>query len=88
MIYLLSGILAYLVLGFVLTRSVFKAPSIRMRFSDVVLGAIFMPILVLLLVLFDFFEEMWKRLLIALDFDPPEEMRAGPQAPADPDSPG
>jgi hypothetical protein len=22
---------------------------------------------------------LWKRLLIALDFDPPEEMRAGPE---------
>ena len=77
--YVYFGILAYLVLGVVLTRSVLRAPRRRMRFWDIALGAVVIPVLSLVLFLFILCEDAWKRLLIALDFDPPEEMRAGPK---------
>lgn len=37
-----------------------------------------MPLVLLLALLLTLFEKAWARLLIALDFDPPENMRAGP----------
>ena len=79
--YTLFGILAYLVLGVVLTRSVLRIPRRRLRLRDMALGALFMPVLFVILLLSIFFEDLWKRLLIALDFNPPEEMRAGPDSP-------
>ena len=78
MIYVLSAIAAYLALGLFLTRYV-TAPKLRMRFGDAVLGACFMPIIMIGLLLFMLYEKMWKRILIALAFDPPEEMRASPK---------
>lgn len=74
-------IATYLVLGVVLTRVVFRAPSLKMRLRDYTLGALFMPILFVALLLFMLFEELWARLLIVLDYNPPEEMRAGPKEP-------
>ena len=77
--YLLCGLLAYLVLGVVLSYAILPGPmKRRLRFRDVVLGAFFMPVLFLLLIFFDISEDMWARILIVLDFDPPEKMRAGP----------
>jgi hypothetical protein len=75
---LIAGLL-YLVMGIVLTRTVFKAPTMRLRFKDVIIGATLMPLLFIALLLSVFFEDLWKRLLIALDYNPPEEMRAGPK---------
>ncbi len=81
MIYALAAIAAYLALGFVLTRYV-AAPKMRMKFSDAVLGAAFMPVIMTALLACMLYEEAWKRILIMLSFDPPEEMRAGPEEPA------
>ncbi len=78
MTYVLSAIATYLALGLFLTRYV-TAPKMRMRFSDLVLGGLFMPIIMTGLLLFMLYEAAWKRILIALAFDPPEEMRAGPK---------
>ena len=83
--YVLYAISAYLVLGIILTRSVLRTRTFRLRFSDVALGAVVMPVLSLAMLLCVLFEDIWKRLLIALDFDPPEEMRAGPAAPGSPE---
>lgn len=78
MIYVVLAVAAYLVLGVVLTWSLLKGTTRRFRFRDAVLGAVFMPVLFVLLLLFELLEGVWERLLILLDFDPPEEMRAGP----------
>lgn len=81
MTYILSAIFIYLVLGLILTRNVLRMPRRRMRFWDVALGAVIMPVLSLILFLCIIGEDLWKRLLIALDLNPPEEMRAGPKPP-------
>ncbi len=78
---------AYLVLGLCLTRYA-TAPNMRMKFRDVILGAAFMPVLLAFMLLCIFFEKAWKRLLVALAFDPPEEMRAGPDDEAKKDTNG
>jgi hypothetical protein len=83
--YVLAGILAYLVLGIILTRYA-AASTMRMKFRDAALGAFFMPVLTACLLLFIFLEKAWKRILIALHFDPPEEMRAGPKESAERES--
>lgn len=77
--YFLFALSAYLVLGLYLTRSILKtAPTIKLRFKDYAIGAFLMPLVLLLALLLTLFEKAWARLLIALDFDPPENMRAGP----------
>lgn len=78
MTYALSAVAAYLVFGFFLTRYV-TAPKMGMKFSDAVLGAFFMPVIMAGLLACIAYEAAWKRILIALAFDPPEEMRAGPK---------
>lgn len=80
-IYIFLGAVAYVALGLVLTRVLLKGTSQRFRVRDAVLGAAFMPILFVFLFLFEALEGLWERLLIALDYDPPEEMRAGPVKP-------
>lgn len=82
MTYALSAFAAYLVFGFLLTRYV-TAPKMHMRFSDAILGALFMPVIMAGLLACIAYEAAWKRILIALAFDPPEEMRAGPKEDAD-----
>ena len=85
--YVLYGVLAYLALGIFLTRSILMiAPTIRTRFRDYAVGAVLMPVLLLFALLLSLFEKLWARLLIALDYEPPENMRAGPDAPAKHDS--
>ena len=81
--YAYSGAAAYLIGGFFLTRSILKSTTMRLSFRDVVFGSVFMPILFVFFLLFELMEEAWKRLLLTLDFDAPEEMRAGPVEPAD-----
>jgi len=85
--YVYYAILAYLVVGLILTRKVLRIPRRRMRFWDVAMGAVVMPVLSFALFVCVLSEDLWKRILILLDFDPPEEMRAGPDAPAS-DEPG
>lgn len=85
MIYLLLAIGAYLVAGLVLTFMILPGPNKRrLRFRDVIIGSIAMPVLFVLLIVFDISEEAWARILIMLDFDPPEIMRAGPKKPHQP----
>ncbi len=73
----------YLVIGLILSRTVLRAKSRgRRSFWDVVVGAAIMPVLFVILLACILFEDLWKRLLIALDYEPPEEMRAGPETPA------
>lgn len=81
MTYALATLAAYLTLGVILARTVFKAPSMRLRVRDIALSAMVMPVLFVILLLCILFEELWKRLLVALDYNPPEEMRAGPDLP-------
>ena len=83
MYYVLSAVGAYLLIGLILTYNVLVMPSRRRRLWDIALGAVIMPVLALALLLFALFEELWKRLLIALDYNPPEEMRAGPKPPSE-----
>ena len=77
--YALDALAAYLVGGLILTRYVLKAPSHRMRLRDYALGGLVMPVLFVVLLGLILIEDLWKKLLLALDFDPPEEMRAGPK---------
>lgn len=79
MYYFLYAILAYLLVGLIMSRKVLRIPRRRLRFWDVVVGAVIMPVLSVVLFLCIIFEDLWKRLLIALDYNPPEEMRAGPK---------
>jgi ABC-type uncharacterized transport system permease subunit len=76
---------AYLVTGLMLTRNVLRRPKSRnkMRLHDWAIGSVVMPAMFVFLMLCVFFEKMWARLLIVLDFNPPEEMRAGPKDPED-----
>lgn len=84
--YVLIALGAYLVVGVILTYNVLKIPRRRPRFWDVAVGAVIMPVLSAVLFLCVLFEPLWKRLLIALDYNPPEEMRAGPKPPAGDDA--
>lgn len=68
----------YLLLGLILTRVVLKGTTYRLRFRDVVVGSVAMPILFVLLMVFEISDETWRRILILLAFDPPEIMRAKP----------
>ena len=80
MVYVWAGLAAYLVIGLILTYSILPGPNKRpLRFRDIVLGSLFMPILFVILIVFDISEEMWAKILIVLDFDPPEIMRAKPR---------
>ena len=83
--YVALSVALYLVLGFFLTRWIIKGTTRRLGFRDIVVGPVAMPILCLFLILFTLCEKLWARLLIVLDLDPPEEMRAGPREPADRD---
>jgi hypothetical protein len=84
--YVYAAIFAYLVVGLILSRNVLAIPRRRMRFWDLMIGAVVMPVLSLILFLSILFEDLWKRLLIALDYNPPEEMRAGPKPPESKDA--
>jgi hypothetical protein len=81
MTYVLLAILAYLVVGLIMTRNILVMPRRRPRFWDLAVGAVVMPVLSVVLFLSILAEDLWKRLLIVLDFNPPEEMRAGPKPP-------
>ena len=81
--YVWWGIAAYLAVGMVLTLKVLRIPRRRMRLRDLALGAVVMPVLSTALFLCVLFEDLWRRLIIVLDLDPPEEMRAGPKDPSD-----
>ena len=85
--YFLYGLAtAYLIFGAVLTHSVISGMHRRRgKFRDWVLGTAFMPIVFLIGLICIAFEKMWARLLIVLDLERPEEMRAGPKEPADHD---
>jgi len=79
MTYVLLAVFAYLLVGVIMTYNVLVRPRRRPGFLDVALGAVVMPVLSVILFLCVLFEDLWKRLLIALDFNPPEDMRAGPK---------
>lgn len=86
MYYALAAISVYLLIGIVMTYNVLARPRHRPEFMDVALGAVVMPMLALILFLAVLFEKLWKRLLIALDYNPQEEMRAGPKPPGEDES--
>jgi hypothetical protein len=71
------------VIGIILTYNVLALPRRRLKLRDLVVGAVVMPVLAVVLVLCEVFEKAWKRLLIILDYNPPEEMRAGPKPPSE-----
>jgi hypothetical protein len=76
--YLYIGIAIYYVLGFILTRVILKGTTIRMGFRDFLFAPLAMPVLFVVLMVFDISEEAWAKMLVMLDFDPPEQMRAKP----------
>ena len=81
--YMLFGIAAYLMVGAYLTHS--RLAGMQKRRSllrDWALGSALLPVVFLLGLLFILFEKLWARLLIVLDLDPTEDMRAGPAEPA------
>jgi hypothetical protein len=87
MTYVLYGALAYLVIGAGLTRLIFSGPGTpRGTFKDFVIGSLIIPVVSVALLIFILFEKLWARLLIALDYEPPENMRAGPLEPPGQDS--
>ncbi len=80
--YVLFAIAAYLALGAFLTHSMLAGMQGRRRLlRDWALGSAFLPIVFLVGLLFILFEKLWARLLVFLDLDPAEEMRAGPVDP-------
>ncbi|MBX7199233.1 MAG: hypothetical protein K1X51_07625 [Rhodospirillaceae bacterium] len=78
MTYVYIGIGVYYVLGFILTRVILKGTTLRMGFRDFIVAPFAMPVLFVVLMVFDLSEEAWARILVMLDFDPPEKMRAKP----------
>lgn len=76
--YLYIGIGIYYVLGFILTRVILKGTTIRMGFRDFLVAPLAMPVLFVVLMVFDVSEEAWAKILVILDFEPPERMRAKP----------
>tara|TARA_R110000868_G_scaffold49259_2_gene158871 strand:+ start:945 stop:1226 length:282 start_codon:yes stop_codon:yes gene_type:complete len=77
------GIAAYLALGAFLTHLILmEMHRPRRRIRDFALGAVLAPILLVVLLLLLLFEKLWARLVIILDLEPPENMRAGPTEPA------
>ncbi len=79
MYYVLAAVAAYLLIGIILTYNVLAIPRRKPRKVDLALGAVIMPVLTIILILCEVFEDVWKRLCILLDFNPPEEMRASPK---------
>ncbi len=85
--YVIWGLIgAYLLTGLIMTRNVLRRPKSRnkMRLHDWVIGSFVMPMMFVFLMACVLWEKLWARLLIVLDFNPPEEMRAGPKDPDDP----
>lgn len=76
--YLYIGLGVYYLLGFVLTRVILKGTTIRMGLRDFLFAPLAMPVLFVVLMVFDISEEAWAKILVILDFDPPEQMRAKP----------
>lgn len=73
---------AYLLFGLYLTHGVFAGMhKPRRRLRDWALGAVSMPVLFVVGLVFMAAERIWARLLPLLDFEKPEEMRAGPVEP-------
>ena len=54
----------------------------RRRLRDFALGSVLAPILLVALILLLLFEKLWARLVVVLDLEPPENMRAAPAEPA------
>ena len=77
--YVRYAIAGYLFVGLLLTRVILRAPSHRMRIRDYLIGSVAMPILFVALLTCVVSEDLMRKILIALDFDPPENMRAGPR---------
>ncbi len=76
------GIAAYLALGVFLTHLLLlEMHRPRRRFRDFALGSVLAPVLLVFLILLVLFEKLWARLVIVLDLEPPENMRAGPVEP-------
>ncbi len=73
MIYLGIFAAVYLVLGIVLTRWLsLRAPGVRMRFNDIIMGAISMPVIIAAALICVAATSLWVRLLLLLDYEPEE----------------
>ena len=63
----------YLGLGIGLTQwMTVRAPGVRMRFNDLVMGAIAMPVIIAAALICVAATSLWVRLLLLLDFEPEE----------------
>lgn len=83
MTYILYGLAAaYLIFGAVLTHSVIAGMHNRRgKIRDWLLGIVFMPIVFVFGLICIGLEKLWARLLIVLDLERAEELRAGPKDP-------
>ncbi|MGE4064539.1 MAG: hypothetical protein AB7E79_14330 [Rhodospirillaceae bacterium] len=83
--YALYALAAYLIVGLYLTHLVISSMVRRKwKFRDWILGAFAMPLVILAGLACELWEKAWARLMKILDLEPPEEMRPGPAAPANP----
>ena len=88
MTYLLILLAVYWLFGAGLTYSMRSGMHRRRTpVRDWLLGPVAMPVLFLVGLIFMACEKLWARLLPLLDYEKPEEMRAGPLPPAPPDDP-
>jgi hypothetical protein len=63
----------YLILGVVLTRWLtVRAPGMRIRFNDLVMGALSMPVIIATALICVAASKLWVRLLLLLDYEPEE----------------
>ena len=73
MIYLGIATALYLILGIALTRWLsVRAPGVRIRFNDLVMGALSMPVIIAAALICVAATSLWVRLLLLLDFEPEE----------------
>lgn len=84
MTYVLYGCAAaYLLWGIFLTHSLLSGLRRRRTIvRDWLLGPLVLPVLFVVGLVFMACEKLWARLLVMLDYEPPEQMRAGPVEPS------
>ena len=63
----------YLLLGIVLTRWLsVRAPGVRIRLNDLMVGAVSMPMIIAAALICVAATSLWARLLLLLDYEPEE----------------
>ena len=84
MLYVYIGIAVYLAFGAFLTSSMLASMHRRRHpVHDWLFGSVCMPVLFVVGLVFLACEKLWARLLPLLDFEKPEDLRAGPIEPVE-----